>query len=192
VEAVIRSVTLPIRWIDRALLAHYDIFEFTDDPLCILRAGLTPSPSAVSLQDGTSIDVGETVGELHLWSERSMTIHNGVELRRRMTRSFAEFAKFAARDPRFASIDAVIVRTSACDQFPRSLIEKLAARWGFEIEEHRRSLRERFADFWVNIYNALLGQAYRSGPLRLRRRLERLRIWISRKRLMELHLPRSG
>ena len=191
-EAVIRSVTLPIRWIDRALLAHYDIFEFTDDPLCLLRAGLTQSPSAFSLQDGTSIEVGETVAELHLWSERSMAVRSGVELRRRFVRSLAAFADFAAHDPRFASVDAIIIRTSACDQFPRSLIEKLAARLGFEIEEHHPSLRERFVEFWDNIYIILLGLAYPSGPLRIRRQLERLRIWISRKRLMELHLPRSG
>ena len=98
-----------------------------------------------------------------------MAVRSGVELRRRFVRSLAAFADFAAHDPRFASVDAIIIRTSACDQFPRSLIEKLAARLGFEIEEHHPSLRERFVDFaFVRVVHGLDKGTGRQGDRELR------------------------
>ncbi|HEY6842934.1 MAG TPA: hypothetical protein VI391_02115, partial [Thermoanaerobaculia bacterium] len=181
--ALVRTATLPIRWIDRALLAHYGIFEYSDDPQCVLRAGLTKSPAAVTLQDGTSIARGETVAELHLWSQRSMAVRNGIELRRRVAKSFHQFANFARADARFAPLRGVLVRTSVCDQFPRALLEKLSARWGWEVDDQPRSAGGRFADFWDNFYIVLLGLAYPSGPIHFRRRIERIRVWISMRRL---------
>lgn len=185
--SVVRAATLPVRWIDRALLAHYRIFEFTDDPQCILRVNLAPSPSDITLRDGTHVSRGEVLAELHLWSQRSMRVQSGVELRRRMHGSFGSFARFARSDPRFAALRAVLMRTSACDQFPRPLVKKIAEGWGFEIDERPRSRAERFSDFWDNVYITLLGLAYPSRGIHLRRRLERLSIWISMRRMIELH-----
>jgi hypothetical protein len=185
--ALVRTATLPIRWIDRALLAHYGIFEYSDDPQCVLRTGLTASPAAVTLRDGTSIARGEAVGELHLWSQRTMAVRNGIELKRRMAKSFTQFARFAQTDSRFENVRAVLVRTSVCDQFPRALVEKLCDRWGWEIDDQPRSLAGRFADFWDNFYIVLLGLAYPSGRIHFRRRIERIRVWISMRRLIEIH-----
>jgi len=187
VGAVVRFALSPVRLIDRALIAHYGIFEFTDDPLCVLRVNLTPSPAGVVLRDGVPVSRGEVVAELHLWSDRSMRVGNGIDLRRRMERSFSAFGHFLQRDARFANVNAILIRTSACDQFPRPFVEKLAARWGFEVEARTRTAGNRFADFWDNVYIILLGLAYPSGRLRFRRRLERLRIWASRRRFLEFH-----
>jgi hypothetical protein len=167
--ALVRTATTPIRWIDRALIA------------------LTASPAAVTLQDGTAIERGEVVAELHLWSQRSMAVKSGVELRRRLLKSFGDFARFAPTDSRVANVRAVLVRTSVCDQFPRALLEKVCKPWGWEIDDRPRSRAQHFADFWDNFYIVLLGLAYPSGPIHFRRRIERVRVWISIRRLIELH-----
>lgn len=187
----------PIRWVDHALIAHYGIIEFTSDPDCLLRVALAPSPSAITLCDGTDVERGEVVAELHLWSERAMNVFRdgvsfraGLALRRRMARSFTCFAQFSMREPRFAT-RAVLIRTTTCPQFPRETAAAFARRWGFELEAGPRSPVERFSDFWDNFYFALLGLAYPSGEkaTTLRRRMDRIRVWISRERLLRFHLP---
>src|SRR5215472_13478242 len=58
-----------IAWIDAVLRSYYGIYEFTDDPGCVLRAGFGRARAPVSLSDGTHIESGETIGTLHFWNE---------------------------------------------------------------------------------------------------------------------------
>src|SRR5881392_2891925 len=55
--------------LDVALRTCYGVREFTSDPECVLRVGLSPSPRALSLSDGMAIRIGDAVGVLHLWNE---------------------------------------------------------------------------------------------------------------------------
>jgi hypothetical protein len=58
-----------VGWFDAVIRACYGVYEFTDDPSCVLRVGLNPAPATISLSDGTRIEMGEMVGTLHFWNE---------------------------------------------------------------------------------------------------------------------------
>ena len=50
---------------DAIIRTFYRVCEFTDDPACVLRVGLSPARAPVSLSDGTRVEIGELVGNLH-------------------------------------------------------------------------------------------------------------------------------
>ena len=54
---------------DAIIRTFYGLCEFTDDPACVLRVGLSPARAPVSLSDGTRVEIGELVGTLHFWNE---------------------------------------------------------------------------------------------------------------------------
>lgn len=58
-----------VAWADAILRSYYGIYEFIDDPYCILRAGLTQARAPVLFSDGTDVAVGELIGTLHFWNE---------------------------------------------------------------------------------------------------------------------------
>ena len=51
------------------LRSLYGIRQFTDDPHCVLRIGISPARMPVIMSDGTRVRAGEPIGELHLWNE---------------------------------------------------------------------------------------------------------------------------
>lgn len=59
-----------IALIDNLLRSYYAIYEFTDDPNCILRIGRDVATEGIRLSDGTEIKVGDPIGTLHLWNEQ--------------------------------------------------------------------------------------------------------------------------
>ena len=50
---------------DAIIRTFYRVCEFTDDPACVLRVGLSPARAPVSLSDGTRVEIGGLVGTLH-------------------------------------------------------------------------------------------------------------------------------
>jgi len=48
---------------------YYGVYEFTDDPGCVLRVGLSQARASLSLSDGMRVEYGELVGTLHWWNE---------------------------------------------------------------------------------------------------------------------------
>jgi hypothetical protein len=54
---------------DSVLRAYYGVYEFTDDPRCVLRVGLGQARASVSLSDRTRVEYGDLVGTLHWWNE---------------------------------------------------------------------------------------------------------------------------
>ena len=53
-----------VGWADAMLRSYYGIYEFTDDPDCVLRVGLDQARAPASLSDGTRVEAGELVGTL--------------------------------------------------------------------------------------------------------------------------------
>ena len=58
-----------VAWVDAMLRSYYGIYEFTDDPACVLRVALDQARAPVSLSDGLCVEIGEPVGSLHFWNE---------------------------------------------------------------------------------------------------------------------------
>ena len=57
-----------MRRIDAWMLRVLGIFEFSDDPECVLRLQITRAPHTLCL-NGRVVNAGEPVLELHLWNE---------------------------------------------------------------------------------------------------------------------------
>lgn len=47
----------------------YVVYQFTDDPSCVLQVGLSRARATISFSDGTRIERGELVGTLYFWIE---------------------------------------------------------------------------------------------------------------------------
>src|ERR1700691_5318544 len=55
--------------LDVALRANLGIFEFSNDPDCLLRIAITQSKLGAVLSDGTNVREGDSVVELPFWNE---------------------------------------------------------------------------------------------------------------------------
>ena len=70
-----------VSWVDALIRFYYGIYEFTDDPHCVLRVGLDQARAPVALSDGTRIEFGEPIGTLHFWNEHLPRYsHQGPDL----------------------------------------------------------------------------------------------------------------
>jgi hypothetical protein len=58
-----------VRLIDVCLRRCHHVFEYTDDPACILRIAVTEAKQRCTLEGGIVIAQGDPLIELHLWNE---------------------------------------------------------------------------------------------------------------------------
>lgn len=188
---------LALRGLDALVSRGYGIWRFSEDSACILRVGRGRAHTLVRLSDGTEVQPGEAVGELHLWNERLPKMPpEGPDLAwathtwRLWKRSLALLAQYLDGEPRLRDVrafrgEAVLLPR---DEFPWV---RLFQRAGFDVLRlpRPRSAWERFAAFWENGYAWALIWTYNPGSLRRKdfSRLERVQIWISRERLCALY-----
>jgi len=102
-----------IRGFDRFLRRAYRVFEFCDDPECVLRLRLSESRRPICLPDG-EIPAGSPILEIHLWNEHMPPIPDegsdiawASRLQRMLMRSLRAVAKLIRDDPRMAGVRAV-------------------------------------------------------------------------------------
>ncbi len=179
-----------VRRFDALLCRIHGVYEFMADPGCILRIALARATVEQVLADGTPISPGDLLVEIHLWNERLPEMpREGADLRwaRRMYQGFVAslhlLAKYLALDPQLAAVRAIrgemgFLTTASLDAGSGAL-----TRLGFEIQRPRAgaSARERWAEFWHNVYSLVLLWTYNPGSLRGKAlwRLERCRLWMS-------------
>ena len=89
----------------------YGVYEFTDDPSCVLRVGLSPARATISLSDGTRIEMGQMVGTLHFWNEhlprytiRGPDLRWACVVRNRVLHSFHALALYVESEPAWRQI----------------------------------------------------------------------------------------
>ncbi|MGB9776446.1 MAG: YkoP family protein [Anaerolineae bacterium] len=176
-----------VRAFDRLLCRATGVFEFCDDPECLLRLQWARTPRDLSLSDGTRVRAGAPVLMLHLWNEHlPHPLANGPDLRwaarihRMLVHSFREVARWLVEQPEGEQVEAIggiTVLALSADGRPTPLIQRL----GFEVFPYRRALG-RFGEFWENLYTWAIMWTF--NPLSLRGRslfhLRRAEIWMSR------------
>lgn len=180
--------------IDRRMRRRLGIWEYSDDPDCILRVGLTHSRWEVTLADGTKIHRGEVIGVLHAWNERvppmpptGADLAWARELRRRLVRSLQLLAQAAQEDPRLKAVrgfgGAGVLRFSPA-------ILRLLERLGIETYD----LPPRTVRDWVEeqvglIWTWLMRRTF--NPVSVEGRglevLSRRFYWLSREKLLKLY-----
>lgn len=184
-----------IRSFDAFLRRAYRIEEFTQDPECIVRLGPGRCHKAIRLADGTVLQPGDPLLEMHLWNEHLPAIPPGghtvawaTRLLYLMRRSLRMLADYVLRDSRFAEVQALhgILPIPGGEALPRW--ERALRHLGFEVVRPPSGLWHRFAAFWENLYTWAIIWAFNPPSLRRRRfgRMVRCHIWLTRKTLAAL------
>ena len=151
------SVTWPdelwagsVAWADAILRSYYGIYEFIDDPRCILRAGLTQARVPVLLSDGTDIQTGELVGTLHFWNEhmprysdRGPDLAWACAVRDRATYSLRAFCDYVEGEPGWREVRAIRTETALPARLGAAQIMRVFQRYGFERVVTHSSLLDR-------------------------------------------------
>jgi hypothetical protein len=177
-------------WLSRTL----GVFEFCQDPECLLRVQLAQASHGLCLP-GLIVRAGEPVLLLHLWNGSVASIPpQGPDLgwarpmQRQLIRSLKLVAEYIQQSPRLANVRAVggvTVLAGPSNEGGTHMFQRL----GFIVFPFYRRLGA-FGEFWENFYTWLLMWAYNPGSLRDKDlwRLKRAEIWMP----VEAFLRRYG
>lgn len=187
-EAVL-AVDVPLRRLE-------GIYEFSSDPECVLRVSRSHSPRSRSFADGTVVNPGDLVMELHWWNERiprkvaeGANLSSGLYLYRAACHSLQALAHHLDATPGLEGVVALygqmsILSEASCLQYARML-----ARVGFELDllPAAKHPLEKAVRLMKHMHMWGLTRAF--NPLNLRgKRLytaTRAEAWISRACLMK-------
>jgi hypothetical protein len=184
-----------VAMVDALLRSLYGIYEFTGDPACVLRIGMSRARASVSLSDGTAIAAGEIIGTLHFWNEHiarypshGPDLRWACAMRDRIAYSLCLLADYIEKEPAWRDVRAFYgegVFFSGRLGMPQ--IERVCMRFGFEqvATEPVPSLRRRVHLFCDNFTLWGLTRAFQPAALSRRPFLRpRQELWISRARLL--------
>ncbi|MGA9348328.1 MAG: hypothetical protein WBW48_05925 [Anaerolineae bacterium] len=182
-----------VRGLDTLVRRAYHVREFTPDENCILRIAVGRSAGELTLSDGTRIEKGEVVGELHLWNEHLPRMdEEGPSLEWALRAyclwrgSLKKLVTYLEDAPQFEKIRAFRGETA----FLQGDLEgsALFKRLGFDLVRRNPTGKlRRFGDFWENLYTWWLIWTFNPGSMKTKglMRLERAQLWISRQALLE-------
>lgn len=181
-----------VRLIDTLLSHSLRIYEFTDDPGCIMRMQLTKATYTISIKNLTIVK-GEPIIGLHAWNEHMPTLPaNGatvewaLQLRRQVMHTFRLVAQEMIRDPRYSQVRAVY-GVSALFSFSAHIGgTRVMQHLGFTVLPYHRSFG-RFGEFWENLFSWWLMWAYNNPSLNSRDfwRLQRTEIWMTKDEFLQ-------
>jgi hypothetical protein len=190
-----RLVVALDRWQRRRL----GIWEFSDDPACVFRLGLTRSPFDARLADGTVVHQGDIVAVIHLSNERMPLIPPGGPdlawargLSRSLIHSLRLLAHYVATSPALDAIQAF--GGWATFAFTPGTIRMLN-RLGMEaVDPLPQHGAQWFVDLGARIWVWLLRRAFNPQSVRGLRLgdIQRRPFWMSKRTLLALHRPRSS
>jgi len=184
-----------VRQLDALMRRVSGIDEFSTDPDCLLRFRVTISNDRVDFGDGGTVHRGESIGELHLWSERvpimlpeGPDLRWAITMRRRFEYSLRLLAQHVDQEPHLRAIiwfrGRGALSAPAGQPSPFRVLERL----GFCLLEpaQDRAFRSEFVRFWKNLHNWWLVWTYNPSSLTDKQftQLARIEFWMSREDLM--------
>jgi hypothetical protein len=187
--------------LDLLLQRQAQVQEFTQDEECILRIGLTTYGKDFALSDGTKVRAGEMICELHLWNEHIPPIplegpdlRWGVRFYRLAVKSLRSLAAYIGAEER-QDIVALGGQMAFLEKEDSPVLVTVTARLGFDLVNltAEGGRWRRFTHFWENLYSWAMMWTFNPGSLRGKRflRLQRYRLWMSRRTLLERYGPRT-
>ena len=175
-----------IRRFDAYLCRIYGVYEFTQDPECILRISKITAVYAYIANGITIIPAGEPVLEIHLWNEHMTPLsasESSMVWTGRILRKFKYSLKLIARqmgsDPDLAAVRGIVAVTSVLSSESNPDRPDFMQRLGFITGPYTSRLGA-FGEFWENFYAWWMMWTY--NPLSLRSRhllgIHRTEMWM--------------
>jgi hypothetical protein len=179
-----RPLKAGVRLIEYLVRKSMHVYEFTDDPDCILRIQLTTSPRSVDF--GTwQISKGDTILSIHAWNEKmpkipeqGATIEWAIRLRRQVVHSFHKVAEELQMRGKYSLVKAIYGESTIFSFSEHTGGLKMMQRLGFSILPYH-SASGKFGDFWANLFSWWLMWAFNDLSLDTRhfKHLERTETW---------------
>lgn len=180
--------------LDKKLRRRSGVVEYSAHRSCIFRLAIARSRRRLTLRDGTCLQPGERVVQLHFWNEHIPPVpKNGTTIRwaREMQQSIAfslhELARYLLSRPDLRDISFICGDVPSGTKVQSRQIEHIMAYYGFETigADECLPIRERLHRYGENILISLTVFAQNASALRLDT-LSRVRvpIYLSR-RLLE-------
>lgn len=174
-----------VRSIDSLLRKSQGIFEFTNDPECILRIQLKHNSHTVNIGNERILK-GEPVLAVHAWNERlpklpteGANLEWALRLRRQVINSFRGVAKMMMQDSKYSQVRAVCGESALFSFTNHTGGTRLMQHLGFTVLPYHRPFG-RFGEFWENLFAWWLMWTYNDASLHSREllRLQRTEIWM--------------
>jgi hypothetical protein len=179
--------------LDERLRRSQAVFEYTDDPTCVFRLGITRARRSIALRDGTRVRAGQRIARLHFWNEQippvpenGPTIGWARQMRRAMLTSLGELARFLAARSDLRDVAVIAGDAPSGTEDQREQLARIMARFGFEavIAPEHLPVRERLRRFGENILISLIVFVHNARALRSDTLMRvRLPIYLSRRAL---------
>jgi hypothetical protein len=186
--------------VDAMLRSYYGIYEFTDDPVCVLRVGLSQSRASVALSDGTRVEIGELVGTLHFWNEhlprysaKGPDLGWACAVRDRVVYSLRAFSEYIESEPAWLPVRAIRTETALPARLGASQIGRVFQRYGFERVPTDPSWRARLHGLGECFVLWALTRAFNPAALPRQPFLrDRHELWMSRNSLLTRYAQRAN
>jgi len=179
-----------IRGVDAWLRRGIGIVEFEQGEDALVRIGTGRAERAIELSDGTRLQPGDLLLELHFWNEHLMTLPSAgptlrwaVSTRRQVTRSLHRLAAYLQWAPDLREVKALRIRPAFAGRNLARNLTWIVAKHGFEsAEDQRNPVRPMRAYRWLDsLWLWLLTWTFNPRSLRGRRfRRMRQEFWMSR------------
>ncbi|MFP4697196.1 MAG: YkoP family protein [Eubacteriales bacterium] len=129
----------------------------------------------VTLEDGTIINKGDELVELHLNNKKYKNVSNSVrEIFKIFDSEMEKLATAFVEDKRFANVKGI---------YGRTLLFGVAKKRGFEVSEIESSSMSKF----IKIWDSLIKYAYEAKNQKLKFR-EPKQIWISKEKFIKVNM----
>ena len=159
-----RWLAFAVAALDARLRRLGSVEEYTSDPRCIFRIQIDRLDRAVILSDGTWLNAGERIINLHLWNEQiprfgadGASLTWASRLTRRVEISLQELCRFLSVTPELSNIVAICANVALGTKRDTTQLILMANRFGFlAVQMPRCPLTERVCRIGENILISLL------------------------------------
>jgi hypothetical protein len=181
--------------LDTRLRRRLAVVEYSIHPSCIFRLGIARSRRGLTLRDGTRLQVGDRIAQLHFWNEHMPPVpRNGATIgwargvRQDAVTSLRELAHYLASRPDLHDVNVICADLPSGTEAQSRQVERIMEYFGFEVFNGHEplSVGERIHRLGENILISLTVFAQNAAALRLDT-LSRVRvpIYLSRRTLEE-------
>lgn len=185
---------------DRILRRLHGIIEFEAQRDGLFRIEFGRVEREIFLSDGTHLDRGEAVIELHLWNEQILPAPEGgadlawaVRIRRQTLASLRRLALHLREDGRLSTVQAIRMQPAAPGWRPDNSFARVLMKIGFEPVEEAAQDEGGLHRFLDDLWLWLLAWSHNPRILRGRQfRRKRRTFWISRRRFLALYVESRG